>query len=110
MDRFDPLTINVRSGHFIGGEYVDAQGPRIEVARPSDGVVYASVPVADSESIDRAVQNAWTAFRTSGWARIAPRERARVLRRFADLVAADAHTLAPLEALGKLWYRLRDVV
>ncbi|AMV47295.1 aldehyde dehydrogenase family protein [Paraburkholderia caribensis] len=101
MDRFDPATIGVRSGHFIGGSYVDDDlGPRIEVARPSDGVLYASVPVADAATIDRAVQNAWAAWRTSGWARIAPRERARVLRRFADLVAADVETLAPLEALG----------
>ena len=81
MDRFDPATIGVRSGHFIGGSYVDEPGPRIDVARPSDGVVYASVPIADAAMIDRAVQNAWTAWRTSGWARIAPRERARVWRR-----------------------------
>ena len=100
MDSFDPAKIVVRSGHFIGGEYVDAGARRIDVARPSDGVVYASVPLADAEMIDRAVDNAWTAFRTSGWARMAPRERARILRRFADLVAADVETLAPLEALG----------
>ena len=31
---------------------------------------------------------------------MAPRERARILRRFADLVAADVETLAPLEAIG----------
>jgi aldehyde dehydrogenase (NAD+) len=31
---------------------------------------------------------------------MAPRERARILRRFADLVAADVETLGPLEALG----------
>ena len=64
MDRFDPATIGVRSGHFIGGSYVDDDlGPRIEVARPSDGVLYASVPVADAATIDRAVQNAWAAWR-----------------------------------------------
>src|SRR6202012_3385116 len=72
-----------------------------------DGVVYASVPVADEAMIDYAVQNAYSAFRQSDWARRAPRERARVLRRFADLVAADGASLAPLEALGST-RRVRD--
>jgi aldehyde dehydrogenase (NAD+) len=100
MDSFDPASIVVRGGHFIGGEYVDEGVSRIDVARPSDGVVYASVPIADAAMIDRAVDNAWSAYRTSGWASMAPRERARIMRRFADLVVADAGTLAPLEAIG----------
>ncbi|EIN01340.1 aldehyde dehydrogenase family protein [Paraburkholderia hospita] len=109
MDSFDPGKIVVRGGHFIGGHYVDEGTQRIDVGRPSDGVVYASVPVADATLIDRAVQNGWSAFQTSGWARMAPRERARILRRFADLVAADTETLAPLEALGST-RPIRDVV
>ena len=100
MDSFDPAAVTVRSGHFIGGEYVDEGARRNEVARPSDGVVYASVPLADAAMIDRAVENAWQAFRSSGWPTMAPRERAKILRRFADLVAADVDTLGPLEALG----------
>ncbi|MGF6779782.1 aldehyde dehydrogenase family protein [Paraburkholderia sp. GAS334] len=100
MDSFDPAQVVVRQGHFIGGEYVDEGAGRIDVARPSDGVIYASVPRADAALVDRAVDNAWQAFRTSGWAHMAPRERARILRQFADLVAADVATLAPLEALG----------
>jgi aldehyde dehydrogenase (NAD+) len=100
MDNFDPAHVVVRSGHFIGGEYVDEGARRIDVARPSDGVIYASVPVADEAMVDRAVENAWQAFRTSNWARMAPRERASILRRFADLIASDVDTLAPLESLG----------
>ncbi|WP_027802614.1 aldehyde dehydrogenase family protein [Paraburkholderia dilworthii] len=103
MDSFNPDEVTVRSGHFIGGEYVEGGehgARRMEVARPSDGVVYASVPVADANMVDRAVENAWQAFRTSGWARMAPRERAKILRRFADLVEADALALGRLEALG----------
>ena len=109
MDSFDPGKVVVRGGHFIGGHYVDEGTQRIDVGRPSDGVVYASVPVADATLIDRAVQNAWAAFQTSGWARMAPRERARILRRFADLVAADTETLGPLEALGST-RPIRDAV
>ncbi|MBT2789517.1 aldehyde dehydrogenase family protein [Paraburkholderia strydomiana] len=103
MDSFNPDDIAIRSGHFIGGEYVEGGqhgARRMDVARPSDGVVYASVPVADADMVDRAVENAWHAFRTSGWARMAPRERAKIMRRFADLVEADAPALGRLEALG----------
>ena len=100
MDNFDPDRVVVRSGHFIGGEYVEEGARRIDVARPSDGVIYASVPVADEAMVDRAVENAWQAIRTSNWARMAPRERASILRRFADLIASDVDTLAPLESLG----------
>jgi aldehyde dehydrogenase (NAD+) len=100
MDRFEPAGIVIQSGHFIGGELIDGGASRIDVSRPSDGVAYASVPVADEAMIDRAVQNAYSAFRTGDWARRAPRERARVLRKFADLVASNAGNLAPLEAIG----------
>lgn len=99
MDSFDPALVTVRSAHFIGGEYVDGTGA-IDVSRPSDGAVYAALPVADADLVDRAVQNAWTAFKTSGWARQAPRERARAMRRWAELIEADVATLAPLESLG----------
>jgi aldehyde dehydrogenase (NAD+) len=100
MNSFDPNSILVRSAHFIGGEYVQTHEPALDVARPSDGEVYASLPVGDERLVAHAVENAAHAWRKSGWPTMAPRERARILRRFADLVAADAATLAPLEALG----------
>ena len=99
MDSFDPRLIAVRSAHFIGGQYRDA-GPGMEVVRPSDGVVYAELPVADADVVDEAVNNAWHAFTHSDWASRPPRERARVMRRWADLIEADAAVLAPLEAVG----------
>jgi aldehyde dehydrogenase (NAD+) len=100
MQRFDPDRITVRSAHFIGGRYVEGSPDRIDVKRPSDGVTYAGLPVADADLVDQAVQDSLNAFRNSDWARCAPRERARILRRWADLIEADVKTLAPLEALG----------
>lgn len=99
MHSFDPHLITVRSAHFIGGQYRDAQ-PGMDVARPSDGQAYASLPIADAALVDEAVTNAWQAFKRSDWASRPPRERARVMRRWADLIEADAATLAPLEAVG----------
>lgn len=99
MDSFDPRLIAVRSAHFIGGQYRDA-APSLEVVRPSDGAAYAELPVADADLVDEAVNNAWQAFTQSDWASRPPRERARVMRRWADLIEADAAILAPLEAVG----------
>ncbi len=100
MERFDPDRVAVRSAHFIGGQYVAGGTDALDVRRPSDGRVYAGVPLADADLVDRAVQDAWRAWKTSDWARRAPRERARVLRRWADLIEADAQVLARLEAVG----------
>jgi aldehyde dehydrogenase (NAD+) len=69
------------------------------VQRPSDGQAHAELPLADADTVDAAVRDAWSAWRASDWARRAPRERARVLRRWADLIEADAARLGPLEAV-----------
>lgn len=101
MPAFNPDQISVARGHFINGALLPiGTGASIEVRRPSDGQAYADLPLADAAMVDRAVQNAWTAWRSSDWARCAPRDRARVLRRWADLVEADSATLGPLEAVG----------
>ncbi|WP_183380811.1 MULTISPECIES: aldehyde dehydrogenase [unclassified Herbaspirillum] len=99
---FSPQQVAVRSAHFIGGSYVDcaAKTNHLDVLRPSDGQVYAGLPLADEALVDHAVENAWHAFTTSNWATQAPRDRARIMRRWADLIDADVATLAPLEAVG----------
>lgn len=100
MKSFDPDQIAVRSAHFIGGRYVEGSSNTLDVKRPSDGKTYAGLPVADADLVDQAVQDSWHAFKNSDWARCAPRDRARIMRRWADLVEADVKTLAPLEAVG----------
>lgn len=69
MDSFNPDSVAIESSHFIGGRRVAGTG-QMEVRRPSDNQLYAELPVADAEMVDRAVQNAWTAFKTSNWAQI----------------------------------------
>jgi acyl-CoA reductase-like NAD-dependent aldehyde dehydrogenase len=108
MNSFDPNSVNVRCAHFIDGEYRDSSG-RIDVSRPSDGQVYAELPLADADTVDEAVSNAHQAFVSSDWARRPPRERARVMRRWADLIEADGQILAPLEAVGST-RPVKDVV
>jgi aldehyde dehydrogenase (NAD+) len=100
MDGFDPDQLEVRAAHFIGGRYVQGRGRSIDVRRPSDGRVYQQLIAATVEDVDDAVDNAWRAFRASGWAQTAPRERIRVMRRWADLIETEVETLARLEAAG----------
>jgi len=97
---FNPNDIAVPNGHFIDGTLVAGNGDTLPVRRPSDNQVYADLPIASAEVVDRAVMSAQRTFRTTSWASGAPRERARILRRWADLIEANGVELAQLEALG----------
>lgn len=99
-NEFDPGSVRFVSGHFINGCIVDEGGPRIPVARPSDLVDYADLPAGSPEVVDRAVEAAKAAVKSSGWATRPPRERARAMRRWADLIEDRAEELGRLEAVG----------
>ncbi|HBF28457.1 aldehyde dehydrogenase family protein [Rhizobium sp.] len=96
---FDPDTIALPIGHFIGGELIAAEGV-IDMYRPSDGKAYAGCPLADEAMVDRAVDVAKQALKTSKWGSLRPRQRTIVLQRWADLIEENAITLAKLEALS----------
>ncbi len=96
---FDPNTISLPVGHFIGGRLVPAKAV-IDMHRPSDGRAYAGCPLADEAFVDHAVETAGAALKTSNWGGVRPRERTSALQRWADLIEAEAETLARLEALS----------
>lgn len=95
---FDPDTVSLSVGHFIGGELIAAEGA-IEMRRPSDGKAYAASPVAGVDMVDRAVESAKEALKSSNWGGVRPRERTRALQTWADPIEAGAETLAKIEAL-----------
>ena len=66
-----------------------------DVISPVDETVVETVPFAGPSEIDERVGRAHRAF--AAWRRMAPGDRARLLRRFADAVDADIETLAGLE-------------
>ncbi len=96
---FDPASVQPQGYHFIHGQRVNGSNP-ITVYRPSDNVAYAEIPDADADMVNRAVESAQQALKDSGWATRAPRERARVLRRWADLIDAHVQELGRLEAIS----------
>ncbi|WP_375698919.1 aldehyde dehydrogenase family protein [Pseudophaeobacter sp. TrK17] len=95
---FDPSTLTLPTGHYIGNAYVPAAA-EIAVTAPSDGRSLAGIARADAAIVDQAVETAKQALRTSGWATCAPRDRLRALQAWADLIEAEAETLAKLEAV-----------
>jgi acyl-CoA reductase-like NAD-dependent aldehyde dehydrogenase len=83
---------------YIDGEWVPAvAGRTFASVNPWTGQSIASVPEGDPEDVDLAVAAALRAFRQSDWRR-SPHARARTLRRFADLLDANAERLARLES------------
>jgi len=88
------------AANFIGGAKILGQGALFDVLRPSDGALLAPLHAASADQLAQAAQDAAQAQKSSGWGRMDPRARARILHRWAALVAADAAVLAPLEAVG----------
>ncbi|HEY0276524.1 MAG TPA: aldehyde dehydrogenase family protein, partial [Paenirhodobacter sp.] len=95
---FNPRSITLPAGHFIGGTYV-ADPNAMAVLAPSDGKILADIPIASADLVDQAVQAAKTALKTSGWAGWRPRDRLKAMHAWADLIEAEAGTLAQLEAV-----------
>lgn len=96
---FDPASVAIRPGHFIGGAFV-ADAPTLALHRPSDGAEFAGCPVADAAMVDHAVTTARKAQKASGWGTCRPRERTQALLRWADLIEANGLELAQLEAVA----------
>src|ERR1700754_3140933 len=67
----------------------------MKIVNPATEDVIADVELADAAEADRAVERARKAYGT--WREVAPGDRARLLRRFADLVDAHGEELAELE-------------
>ncbi|MFG1702983.1 aldehyde dehydrogenase family protein [Nonomuraea sp. M3C6] len=67
----------------------------MKIVNPATEDVIADVEMADAAEVDRAVERAAKAYR--GWREVSPGDRARLLRRFADLVGEHGDELAALE-------------
>jgi (Z)-2-((N-methylformamido)methylene)-5-hydroxybutyrolactone dehydrogenase len=89
----------------IGEEWVDARsGKTFESINPYVGKVWATAPEAGDEDVDRAVKAAREAFDEGPWGKMTGTERARLMRKLADLLAENAEEIAVVESTdnGKL--------
>ncbi|ANL67859.1 aldehyde dehydrogenase (NAD(+)) protein (plasmid) [Rhizobium phaseoli] len=85
-----------RFQHYIDGEFSDGEAsyPSID---PASGTVWAEMPEARENDVDRAVNAAERALYDGPWAKMTATQRGKLLYKLADLVAANAPILAELE-------------
>lgn len=84
---------------FIGGAWVPAlDGATLTTRDPGTGEPIAQVPAMGAKDVDRAVQAARGAFRSSGWAEMSANERGALLHRLADEVERQKPVMARIEA------------
>jgi 5-carboxymethyl-2-hydroxymuconic-semialdehyde dehydrogenase len=87
-----------RIRHFIDGEFADStDGTTFDVLDPVSNQTYITAAAGGPADVDRAVAAARRAFAEGPWPRLVARERARVLNRIADAVAAQNEPLAEIE-------------
>ena len=90
---------------YINGEWIiSSSGKKIETLNPETNEVWATVPEANDEDVDFAVQSAQKAFDTS-WSKLHPRDRAKYLRLIANELRNNAEHLGKIETIdtGKLF-------
>jgi aldehyde dehydrogenase (NAD+) len=81
---------------YIAGAFDDGSA-RFESRDPATGEVWAMMPEARQDDVNRAVTAAQTAFVSSEWAGMTASARGKLLLRLADLIAENAQVLAQLE-------------
>ena len=90
-------TIRVYDSFFAGGRFQPAtSGRSVDVVSPRTEEVIGRVALAGPDDVERAVAAAREAFDHGEWPRLAPAERAGMLRRVADGLAARADELVEL--------------
>ncbi|MBD1141080.1 aldehyde dehydrogenase [Pelagibacterales bacterium SAG-MED39] len=90
---------------YIDGEWVDSSsGKKIETLNPENNEVWATVPEANEDDVDKAVQSAQKAFENN-WSKLHPRDRAKYLRLIADQLRKNAEHLGKIETIdtGKIY-------
>jgi acyl-CoA reductase-like NAD-dependent aldehyde dehydrogenase len=86
--------------HFIDGEETpSASGRTFAAIDPSTAEEIGRVAFGEAEDVDRAVQSGKRVFESGAWSKAAPGERARVMRRLADLIRENADRIGRIESI-----------
>src|SRR5438552_7571315 len=88
--------------NYLGGSFVDAHLPLLDVYDPSLGSVISRVPLSGTEQVDAAVRHAAKAF--PGWSHTPIKERVQVFYRYKALLERHIDELSALvtEENGKV--------
>jgi len=89
----DPTLL--RQQCYVDGAWTDARsGDKVKVTNPATGAVLGTVPSVDAAETRRAIEAASAAF--PAWAARTAKDRASILRRWHDLMLANADDLGAL--------------
>ena len=78
---------SVSKGAYVGGQWVgSSDGRTFDVTDPATGETIATLPDLTPEDVARAIETTHAAF--GQWRKVSPKERARILRRWNDLMLA----------------------
>jgi betaine-aldehyde dehydrogenase len=92
-----PVVLPEHRGIYFGGTWHEPKSGRsVDTFNPADGCSLGRVAEASAEDIDAAVAAAKTAFQE--WRRVLPFERAKLLRRIAEVLRQNAKELAMIDA------------
>ena len=88
--------------NYVGGSFVTADRPLLDVYDPSSGAVISRVPLSAADDVDAAVRSAKAAF--PAWAATPIKERVQIFYRYKALLERDIDALAALvtEENGKI--------
>lgn len=78
-------------GHFENGS------DTFDSINPATGEVWAKMPEAKEDDVNRAVQAAKTALNSNEWKKLSATQRGKLLYKLADLIEIHAHELAQYE-------------
>ncbi|MCL6547363.1 MAG: aldehyde dehydrogenase family protein [Alicyclobacillus sp.] len=91
---------------YWGGSFRENEdGVALESVNPTDGSVLGRFYRCTASDVDQAVRAARDAFDNGPWRKVGRKDRAKILRRIADVIRAHQAELATLETLdnGKLY-------
>ena len=92
--------LDIATGLFIDGAYRPAvAGETFDCVNPATGELIAVMAKGQAADIDAAVASGLAAWRDGRWAKLAPRQRADILQKWADRIEAHQNELALLETL-----------
>ncbi len=83
---------------YIDGQWCNPSSNEwFDTVEPFSGNVWARIPRGTKEDADRAVDAAHRAFKSPAWAGLTATQRGALLRKFADLIEANADHLGGIE-------------
>lgn len=94
------LPETVRTQAFINGRFTDAEQKQVfDNFNPATGKLLNKIAACSAADVDKAVSAAREAFNRGVWSKMEPRERKRILLKFASLIEQHTPELALLDSI-----------